>query len=38
MASSRYCLKSISEDDLIGFSEHVRALTEQEALAVLENP
>jgi hypothetical protein len=39
MASSRYDLKSISRDDLIGFvSEHVRTLTEEEALAILDNP
>ena len=39
MASSRYGLKSVSRDDLVGFvSENVRALTEEEALAVLENP
>jgi hypothetical protein len=39
MASSRYDLKSFSRDDLTGFvSENVRTLTEEEALAVLENP
>ncbi len=39
MASSRYDLKSVSRDDLSGFvSEYVRTLTEEEALAVLENP
>ncbi len=39
MASSRYGLKSVSRDDLVEFvSENVWALTEEEALAVLENP
>ncbi len=39
MQSSRYGLKSVSRDDLAGFvSEYVRTLTEEEALAVLENP